>query len=205
MNPENEITQKTNIKKDNSLLLMEKKLQSNSTNDIIGNKFLMKPNITKPVKSSFLSKERLDFLEKFKQSTQELLESNNKNKMNIEEEEEINDTNKNKKQIELDLKLGVLDILPESASTTTTTNTAPNHCFEEGLGLNSDTECNYNFIPNEIKISRISNNTNNKESYIKFKDDEDDLSQDKVLQFLKQGVDITKTDIQNFQKNLNKK
>ena len=109
------------MNKDDSLLKLEKKLEEHNEREIILNKFKIKPNM-KIDKSTKLNKEGLmDFLNKFKQSNEEMNKNHDKNKYNIEineNEENIdeeydsdynNKSNKNPK-IELDLMMGVLEL-----------------------------------------------------------------------------------------------
>ena len=116
MNIENNITNnnKNVISKDDSLL----KFDSRFDNDCkpILNKYIIKPEITKISNSNFLSKDKLDFLEQFKQSTNELLHDVNKQKqVNIEDNSK---NSKHDKQIKFDLKIGVLDLLDNKSHTT---------------------------------------------------------------------------------------
>ncbi len=109
------------MNKDDSLLKLEKKLEEHDEREIILNKFKIKPNM-KIDKSTKLNKEGLiDFLNKFKQSNEEMDKNNDKNIYNIEINE--NDENideeygsvKNNKnninpKIELDLMMGILEV-----------------------------------------------------------------------------------------------
>ena len=109
------------MNKDDSLLKLEKKLEEYNEREIILNKFKIKPNM-KIDKSTKLNKEGLiDFLNKFKQSNEEMDKNNDKNIYNIEINE--NDENideeygsvKNNKnninpKIELDLMMGILEV-----------------------------------------------------------------------------------------------
>lgn len=121
----NNFSNKQTIKKDSSLLQLENKINNaGNSQNIINNKFVFKPEIKK-VESRFLSKERLDFLEKFKCSTNELISNPNKRTYaNIEDlisngknENESNNNNINNdtsQYVKMNLKLGVLDIIPNN-------------------------------------------------------------------------------------------
>ena len=109
------------MNKDDSLLKLEKKLEEHDEREIILNKFKIKPNM-KIDKSTKLNKEGLiDFLNKFKQSNEEMDKNNDKNIYNIEinendenidEEYDSDNDNKNNinPKIELDLMMGILEV-----------------------------------------------------------------------------------------------
>ena len=109
------------MNKDDSLLKLEKKLEEYNEREIILNKFKIKPNM-KIDKSTKLNKEGLmDFLNKFKQSNEEMNKNNDKDKYNIEinendenidEEYDSDNDNKNNinPKIELDLMMGILEV-----------------------------------------------------------------------------------------------
>mmetsp|Transcript_7549 Transcript_7549/g.7770 ORF Transcript_7549/g.7770 Transcript_7549/m.7770 type:complete len:257 (-) Transcript_7549:71-841(-) len=124
----NSVNSKTPVNKDSSLLMLDKKLESaGGVENIVQGKFLMKPEIKKINKSSFLNQDRLDFLNMFKNSTTELINDHQKKAFaNIEEPISMNTQNSNipnnaisnqgpsnEKFIQMNLKLGVLDILPK--------------------------------------------------------------------------------------------
>lgn len=102
------------INNDNSLLALEKKLNNGSTDEIILNKFKLKPNFN--VQEATRGKEYINglnsFLNNFKQSTEELI-----NNPELIEEKNIESKiksdigmDKTKKFIKMDLALGVLDM-----------------------------------------------------------------------------------------------
>ena len=109
------------MNKDDSLLKLEKKLEEHDEREIILNKFKIKPNM-KIDKLTKLKKEGLiDFLNKFKQSNEEMDKNNDKNIYNIEineNDENIDEeygSDKNNKnninpKIELDLMMGILEV-----------------------------------------------------------------------------------------------
>jgi hypothetical protein len=115
MNIENNLSNnKKVITKDASLLKFDSRFDQDSKPVL--NKYIIKPEITKIQNSNFLSKDKLDFLEQFKQSTNELLQDVNKQKqVNIEDN---NKNSKYDKQIKFDLKIGVLDLLDNKSHTT---------------------------------------------------------------------------------------
>ena len=100
------------MKKDDSLLILDKKLESNTEKEIVLNKFTMlKPNM-KVDFSKRLNKDGLmNFLEQMKQSNIEM--AKNKSKYNIEDDsdndEPAGENEAEEPKIELDLALGVLE------------------------------------------------------------------------------------------------
>lgn len=234
MNPE--IIEKPKTKS-NSLLQLEKKLENAETSDnIIKQKFVLKPNIIKPIKSNFLTKDKIDFLEAFKKSTEELISNNKKKEFaNIETQIQQNlnnnseNINKNEKFIQMDLKLGILDIhsnspksiIQNEGESTLSTNTqsifdGESYKIKDYMNLNLKEEGEDLILHNNSKrisdnirnpILNIKNNTNENLDFVKFKYDEDNIdliSQDEVLRFLKkEGVEITTEDIENFNKKTN--
>jgi len=102
---------KKKINKDNSLLMLEKKLENSSTEERVLNKFKFKPQIDKSLISDGKSLiGNLDsFLRKFKESTDQLV---NDPKL-IEEkniENSIGGNSKKSNLVEMNLALGILDI-----------------------------------------------------------------------------------------------
>lgn len=100
-------------KSDNSLLFLEKKLENGSTDEIILNKFKLKPNIgADSHKGKEFIKNIASFLDDFKKSTDELV--NNPElveKNNIENKEsKVSQDSKNNKFVKMNLALGVLDL-----------------------------------------------------------------------------------------------
>jgi len=92
------------MNKDNSLLILEKKLEKNNEKDIILNKYKIKPIMKNDKNSKNINKEGLlKFLNKLKKSNKKI--TKNKEKYNIE----INENNKKNNIIEIDLALGILE------------------------------------------------------------------------------------------------
>lgn len=102
------------MKKDDTLLQLEKKLENNTQDEIVLSKF----NFSKPKMridfSSKINKEGLmDFLNQMKKSNEEM--KNNPNNYNIE----VEDNQEEEPKIELDIAMGVLepqkpkDIIPQ--------------------------------------------------------------------------------------------
>lgn len=92
------------MKKDATLLKLEKKLENNTQEEIVLSKF----NFSKPKMrvdfSSKINKEGLmDFLNQMKKSNEEM--KNNPNNYNIE----VEDTQEEEPKIELDIAMGVLE------------------------------------------------------------------------------------------------
>lgn len=92
------------MKKDATLLKLEKKLENNTQDEIVLSKF----NFSKPKMrvdfSSKINKEGLmDFLNQMKKSNEEM--KNNPNNYNIE----VEDTQEEEPKIELDIAMGVLE------------------------------------------------------------------------------------------------
>lgn len=92
------------MKKDATLLKLEKKLENNTQDEIVLSKF----NFSKPKMrvdfSSKINKEGLmDFLNQMKKSNEEM--KNNPNNYNIE----VEDTQEEEPKIELDIAIGVLE------------------------------------------------------------------------------------------------
>ena len=95
---------------DKSLLLLEKKIEFNGSIDKIQQKIIEKQCAIKPPISSipsFITPQRLDFLERFKSTTNELINDKTLSKFACVETK----TKKNERCVEMDLKIGVLDIL----------------------------------------------------------------------------------------------
>lgn len=135
---------------DKSLLKLEKKLElNNGTNSIIENKFILKPVMKLEYKSKFLTKDKLDFLEEFKKSTIDITkDKSNEINRNIEIEDSKQD--KKKKYIQMDLDLGVLDILPSSNNIHNGSTMDTASC----ISLNSENfDKNDNLLLNESKDS----------------------------------------------------
>ncbi len=106
-------------KADNSLLNLEKKLGNVSTDEIILNKFKLKPNfdLGELKKTKNYMSDLNSFLTNFKNSTEELV--NNPEMIEakkIEDSGDQNETSKDKKFIKLNLALGVLDIKEKNLS-----------------------------------------------------------------------------------------
>jgi hypothetical protein len=100
--------------KDSSLLILEKKLENVSTKEFVLNKFKLKPEMK--VKEIFNGKESLknikNFVDKFKSSTDEIL----KDPIITEKHKIENGQFKKKKpgkHVQMNLALGVLDIIPK--------------------------------------------------------------------------------------------
>ncbi len=100
--------------KDSSLLILEKKLENVSTQDIVLNKFMLKPEMN--VKEIFNGKESLknikNFVDKFKSSTDEILKDPIMTDKHKIENAELKKKNPGK-HIQMNLALGVLDIKPK--------------------------------------------------------------------------------------------
>jgi hypothetical protein len=99
------------MNKSNDLLSLEKKLQNNTTDELILNKFkLNKPEIGNSKINPNLLSNVSSFIEKFKASNDELL----KNPDKLEQASiEANLNKYNTKYIEMNLGLGVLDVKPK--------------------------------------------------------------------------------------------
>lgn len=109
-------------KRDSSLLILDKRLEGSQGLNPILNKFILKPQITKIEKSKFLDNDKIQFLEMFKRSTQEMLGSQEKQaQFNIEAKS--GPTSNEEKFVKMNLKLGILDIVPNENQSVTTMNT----------------------------------------------------------------------------------
>lgn len=101
------------MKKDDSLLKLEHKLNNFTHNEIIANKFnFSKPNINMQNLPKFNKCQLEDFLEKFKKTNEEIIsnkvEYNIENNSNSNSDEEADSDNK-PAYIKMDLALGVLE------------------------------------------------------------------------------------------------
>ena len=96
---------------DNSLLSLEKKLDVYSTDEIIINKFTLKPQIEKiDFSDSILNKNFVDFRSRTEEFLKDLQTNPEvKEKMNIEERDRDANKNKETKFIKMNLALGVLE------------------------------------------------------------------------------------------------
>ena len=100
------------MNKSNDLLNLEKKLENNSSQDLILNRFKFnKPNISQSNLDSNLFNNVSSFLEKFKASNDDLI--NNPDKLQQASIEAHIDNKYKNKYIEMNLGLGVLDIKPK--------------------------------------------------------------------------------------------
>lgn len=133
---------------DKSLLKLDKKLELNeSSKNIIDNKFMIKPVMKMDYKSKFLTKDKLDFLEEFKKTT---IDITNDKSNEINRNIEIKDTNKvndpKMKYIQMDLDLGVLDILPKQSVKTGSTmdNSSCISLFSDNFEKNDNISLNLN-------------------------------------------------------------
>ena len=108
------------MNKSNDLLNLEKKLENNTSQDLILNKFKFnKPEIGNSKINTNLMTNVSSFLQKFKASNDELLN----NPENVEKASIESELNKyNTKYIEMNLGLGVLDIKPQEELYTNTIN-----------------------------------------------------------------------------------
>ena len=92
------------MKKDTTLLQLEKKLENNTEKDIVLSKFnFSKPNMKMDFSTKINKEGLMDFLNQMKKSNEELMK--NPNKYNLEQDDEEEDEPK----IELDLAMGILE------------------------------------------------------------------------------------------------
>jgi hypothetical protein len=202
-----------NIKKtvDSSLLAVENKLKLNGgTQNIIDYKFVVKPEIGK-FQSNFLTPDKFDFLQKFKESTNQLISDVNKMQhANIESKDQTSN-NQAQKYVKMNLKLGVLDInqCNNSVSTAITAsdnnisnnndfiplikgnkleniyNKSNNNTFNNlCLNLKEDKESNFNKSNNEFQLSEEDklNMINNDQLLNLLADEDDDESDCEIIQ-----------------------
>ena len=136
------------IKRDNCLLKFDERFdQDNKESNPFLNKFILKPSISK-IESSFLTKDKFEFLDKFMISTNELEQNITKQKeVNIEQ----NKMNRKDKYVEMDLKIGVLDILPSDNKSTTTLASSNIDLLNLVREKSEDTELNEEDIINSLK------------------------------------------------------
>lgn len=150
--------QEKEIKKDSSLLKLNNKYNTSQENPIL-NKFIIKPNITK-VNNQFLTEDKFEFLNRFKQSTEELLLNNEKQRqVNIENENEAVDVNKEKQYVNLDLNMGIFDIIPKNIQNDNlSTSTLESSCNLEALKNLNNHLNNQRELENNIMIDANNNN-----------------------------------------------
>ena len=92
------------MKKDTTLLQLEKKLENNTEKDIVLSKFnFSKPNIKMDFSTKINKEGLMDFLNQMKKSNEELMK--NPNKYNVEQD----DGEEDEPKIELDLAMGILE------------------------------------------------------------------------------------------------
>lgn len=211
-NNENHSNKQTNGKsKDSTLLTLEKKLEFHGNSEtIIKNKFIFKPEIKKISKNPFLNKEKIDFLEQFKASTEELLKNPaKKNSVNIEnpttnfqgnfENNNITSNQSNEKFIEMNLKLGVLDLMPNCSESVLSTkvnsvlNDNKNTINENNLNFKENHllhQNNYledtNFISGESNANNNQIMMNTQNNNLINEEDLNILSNDLMLKFLEE-------------------
>jgi hypothetical protein len=116
------------MNKSNDLLNLEKKLENNTSQDLILNKFKMnKPQISNPKNPNLLNNIS-SFLQMMKASNDELLN----NPENIEKASLEAEVNKyNTKYIEMNLGLGVLDVKPKEDTYDNVINTLNGNADED--------------------------------------------------------------------------
>lgn len=132
-----------NRKVDNSLLNLEKKLGNGSTEDILLNKFKLKPNIniSEVIKKNNFSNLN-SFISEFKKSTEELV--NNPEMIECKKIEDINKDAKDsknlkeKKYIKMDLALGVLDLKEKNESKTGNKESLLNNVISHKNAINTE-------------------------------------------------------------------
>jgi O-phosphoseryl-tRNA(Cys) synthetase len=129
------------MNKSNDLLNLEKRLENNTSQDLVLNKFKFnKPEISNTKTNPNLLTNVSSFLEKLKASNDELLN----NPQNIEKASIESDLNKYKsKYIEMNLGLGVLDIKPKEEIYTNVINNLNGNAEED---VQMSTEELLNFI-----------------------------------------------------------
>ena len=211
MNIDNETNTNTvvNNKTDKSLLQLENKLNNqnlllkeyidnnnnnnnNSINNInnnplLINKFKLKPNIQKISNSNYLLQDKLDFIKKFKESTEEIVkDSSKKNDYNIEINELINNkSNKNNKYVKLDMKLGILDIIPKDnnnnnenislyTTTTVTNNSSVNNKDFDLLNIVKQVKDKDKDLLDDYNLNALNSNNNNSDKLLDLLDFNDD-------------------------------
>lgn len=156
-------------KSDMTLMSLEKKLEAYSPNEVVLNKFLIKPKFDKnEVKKGKDFLKNLDtFVNNFKKSNDELLSNQDMiDRMNIE-----NDVNSKGKCIKMDLGLGVLE-LNEKSNAVDKDNLLNNiiNCKKSDCDMELDNPMGDNDLADqEILNFLIENSLNNKSSEKKTK------------------------------------